>query len=385
MVKNYKFNCFKTVNIILMVFVLVISSAFGAKDLEISKDFTLFTSKNMQGYLKPFFTSIEESFNTNIFTKAQYDEYWNIAFDISINGMFIPDGQKSYDAELPDMYGTTMVDNAVLYGGDTLRQVGGHFKQPTIYGGHSYAIFSSPQNHKYPDTLYKSVAFVEGNNLSFAAGVPVLQLIGGFPTRTQLRLRFWGAPVQDEFLSYFGVMVNQQVDHFFNLFGTDTSLGLALNFAFHNVNRTNGLSINSFAIGSHFSKTWDNGFSAFASLQYENMSGTFEAVRIKTEHPEDVINSPYLEVRNQENLKFDIETFNKFRILGGISYRTGIFEFHGDAAWAQQPILSLGVTFWFASWGQKTRESEKIEKFEEIERIEKIKKKETIEKKEFNN
>lgn len=360
----------------------------ASKDLEISKDFTLFTSKNLQGYTKPLFTSIEESFNSHIFTKAQYADHWSIALDISVNGMIIPDAHKTYDAELPVGYGDEAytVDNASLKGGNLIRQIGGTFKQPTLYGGTSYGIFSAPQQptretynyegSSFPDSTFKSVAFAEGNNMSFMSGVPAFQLVAGFPSRTQLRLRFWGAPVQDEFMSYFGILVNQQVDHFFDLFGDDSTLGLAMNFAYHNMSRDRGLSIDSWSIGAHISKTWDNGFTVYGGMQYEDMTGTFEAIR--TEYNEDdVVDSPYPEVRIGPPfapLKFDIETFNNFRITGGLSYMAGPVEIHADAAYAQQPVLAFGVTFWIASWGEKVRKQEKIEKFEEIEKIERVNK-----------
>lgn len=383
MVQSIRFK--KPVIAALVCFLFLPSLLSAGKDLEISKDFTLFTSKNLQGYLKPLFTTIGESFNAHYYTKAQYDDFWNIGLDISINGAFIPNSQKMYNAELPVAYGNTdVIDNAMLKSGTLSRQIGGTTEEPTIFGGNSFAVFSAPQVPKrstysdsrgpIPDSSFKSVAFAEGNNLDFVAGVPAVQLVLGIPTRTEFRFRFWGAPVQDESMIYFGIIVNQQVDHFFNLFGQDSTLGLALNLGYHSLNRDKGVSITSYSVGAHFSKSWDNGFSAFVGAQYEGLSGKFEAVR-ENNNPDDVANSPYIEVREGRPLAFDIESFNSYRILGGISYRASFAELHADVAWAEQPMVTFGITFWIANFGKKEK-VETIERYEEIERIERIKKKE---------
>jgi hypothetical protein len=378
-------------------FVVVPQLALSGDSLTVSRDFTLFTSKNFAGYLKPLFTTAEESFNTHLYTKAQYDDFWNIALDISVSGMFIPDKHKMYDAVLPEGYGITkdgilVVDNATIRPDGMKRQVGGTISQPTIYGGTSYAVFTAPQipdreslddanGDGIPDSTFKTVAFPEGNNVDFMSGVPAIQIIAGIPTRTQLRFRFWGADVQDAFLHYVGVIVNQQIDQFFDLFKPDSSLGLALNFAWHNMGRSEGISLNSIALGTHFSKTWESGLSAFCGFQWETINGEFKAYREKS-NPNDIANSPYIEIRDMQPVEFDIEGFNSWRLQGGLSFRTGIFEFHGEAAWAAQPILSAGLTLWIASWGEKKEQEtiEQYEKIERIERIEKIEKKETIKK-----
>lgn len=386
MIKSYpslRINLF-----FLLAFVIATQSAYSGKELEVSKDFTLFTSKNLQGYLKPLFTSIGESFNTNYYTTANYKHQWSIGLDISINGLLIPDEHKLYDAELPEAYGTSIVDNAMLKEGNLSRNFGGTIKQPTIFGGNSFGVFSAPQVPKkasltdafgrpIPDSSFKSIAFAEGKNVDFFASAPNVALIAGFPTHTQLRLKFWMVPdVQDEALIFFGFNINQQLDHFFNLFGEDSTLALALNFGYNSLSRSEGLDISTFGAGLHFSKTWDMGFTALLGVQFEGLSGKFEAVREipdSSAYQRDVANSPYLEVREGRPISFDIESFNSFRVLGGISYKTGMLELHADAAWAVQPILSVGLTLWFAEWGQKARDPEKIEKYEEIEKIERIK------------
>lgn len=382
-----KFN-----SILLCLIILLIAPQLKAGEyLEVSKDFTLFTSKNLQGYIKPFFTTLGESFNSNLYSTALYENQWSIGIDISINGMFIPDAHKFFDAELPIAYGTDAVDNAMLKDGKLYRQIGKSISQPTLYGGASNAIFSAPQNptgsrfgtdsngNIIYDSTFKSVAFAEGNNVDFIAGLPTFQLIAGFPIGTQLRLRFWTFPLQDEAMTYWAAILNQRIDHIFGLFDPDTTMGIALNFAYHSLNRGKGFDISSFALGLHFSKSWDIGFTLYTGLQYENLSGDFKAIRDTAGmRPNDVANNPYIEVRERRPIEFKIESFNHFRFLGGISYRASIFELHADAAWAAQPVVTVGLTIWIAEWGRKYREGSKIERYEEIERIERIKRKEII-------
>lgn len=370
----------------LIVIFFYSTNLLSTEPIKLTKNVTFFTEKNMQGYFKPLITSLGESMNSNLFTRALYPDYWSIGLDISIMGMFIPDDQRQFDAELPIAYGNTnIVKNALLVDGTIIKDVGGTYKQPTVYGGPSTTIFAAPQN-KYAsstsyngrqvyDSTYKSAYFAEGNDISFMAGLPAIQLIGGFPTRTELRLRFLTIPVQNEMMIYWAVILKQQFDHFFNLFDPADHIGLALHFAYHSMNRDPGFSLSSFAVGFHASKAWDFGLTAYGGFQLEGLSGEFKAEREKASVFDfDAMNNPYPEVRAGGPLSFDLESFNSYRLLGGLSYRTGIIELHADAALAAQPILNIGLTFWFGEWGKKEVTTKSIERYEKIERYERIKK-----------
>ena len=97
----------------LYLFVVLLMMAFvevgRADELKISKDFNVFTSKNAQGYLKPLFTTISESFNTGLYTGANYKKGWSISLDLGIMGMIIPESQKKYQAELPEDFGNSQI------------------------------------------------------------------------------------------------------------------------------------------------------------------------------------------------------------------------------------------------------------------------------------
>jgi hypothetical protein len=127
-------------------------------------------------------------------------------------------------------------------------------------------------------------------------------------------------------------------------------MGLSLNMAYHKIYRDQGINIDSWSAGLHFSKTWYNGLTGFAGLQLEGMKGYIRAIK-KDFRADDVVNSPWEEVREGKPLQLDVETFTDFRFTGGFAYRYGCLEIHGDAAWASQPVLSAGLIFWIASFG----------------------------------
>lgn len=357
--------------ICLCPFVLIfINKISASEDIIVSKSFTQFTSKNLEGFLKPGFTTLEQSFNSNMFTLANYKGQWSFGIDISAIGTLIPDAQKVYDAELPQYYDQyDYIRTSENRNGTLKTNIGLKTKQPTIYGGTSIPLFAAPRSHytshiyrmpngetiSLPDTLmFKTISFVEGNQISFMAGLPALQLIIGLPTHSELRFRCFFYPVQDETLSYFGIIASQRIDHWFDWFKNDQLMGLALNFSYHNINRTHAININSWSVGTHFSKGWDNGLTGYCGFQYEDMRGSLTLTRSTTK-PGEQIDSPYPEIRFNESLHVNTDTFTNFRLLAGLSYRYGFIEIHTDAGIASQPILTAGVTFWIAQFGNNDK------------------------------
>jgi outer membrane protein OmpA-like peptidoglycan-associated protein len=274
--------------------------------------------------------------------------------------MFIPTSQKEYNAELPKKFGSTdIVWTAQNDNGEYILDKSGSVPEPTIYGGKALPVFASPQNKYDPDSLYKSVAFAEGNNISFMSGLPVIQLFAGFPTRTQLRFRFFTLSVMNSSLLYYTVGLNQNIDKMFGIFEVGSPYAIGLNAAYHSISRSPGIDISSLAIGTVFSEKNESGFGYYFGLQYEDLNGTVDAVR-KIDNTQDKVNSPYEEVRNGEDLNLTISTFTNFKVLGGLSYRTGFIELHVDAAYASQPMIAGGVSFWFFDTGEEMNVFEPI-------------------------
>lgn len=325
--------------------------------IEVEREFNVFTSHNAAGYFMPLFTSFQEGFATNLYSTALYDEKWCIALDFSLMGMFVPESHRTFQALLPESYADpSLSQTAEFRNGVTSRHVSGASLQPTVYGGIANPVFSAPQSESEPASFSRTVGFAEGNDIGLMPGVPHLQLMLGFPSRTELRARVLPVPTGDDrTLLYLGVALNQQVDRFLDLFGNDSTMALAVNGSFHYLNWTDIVSGTGFTAGMHFSKRWD-GFTLFAGAQFETMSGDFVAAR-EAPTPGEVATdrqiSPYEEIRAGAPIAFELESLNTARLLGGFSYRSGAVEIHADAAWASQPVISGGLTFWIASFGEK--------------------------------
>jgi hypothetical protein len=278
-------------------------------------------------------------------------------------GTFIPDAQKSFDAQLPSTFSDySKVSVSEYRNGEVRTNFGMTSSQPTIYGGVATPVFASALRHDTKSTfivngktyvvddtaLYKSIGFVEGQGISFMSGLPAFQMALNMPWQSEFRFRFIFAPVKNELLSYLGFMYNQQINQWLGLFKDDKLMGLAFNAAYHTLTRNPGINMQSWACGVNFSKGWENGLTLFSGLQYEDMNGTIEVHKTALD-PGETVDSPYPEIRFAEPIKINIETFTKFRFTGGISYRYSIFEFHGDFALASQPSLNAGVTLWLTS------------------------------------
>lgn len=352
--------------IIIFLFILFQIDLFGQNELEIGREFGLFTSKNLSGYLKPFLTTFNQSLNSNLFTISNYNNGWSFGIDISASEMFIPENQKNFEAELPKAFGNTnIVLTAQRKNNEIILNTKGSVTEPTIYGGISTPVFAAPQNSYLPDSLNKTVAFAEGNNINFISGMPALQLFVGFPTRTQLRVRFLTFPLLNVPTTYFTLGLTQNISRTFGIFDYDSPYSLGANFAYHKISRNPSIDINSYALGLVFSGKSDFGAGFYSGVQYEGISGNITAIR-KSNGIDEFINNPYDEVRNGDPLIIKMDTYTNLKLLLGFSYRIGILEVHIDGALASQPMIAGGLSFWLFDTG------EQIEVFEDIEVPERV-------------
>jgi hypothetical protein len=200
-----------------------------------------------------------------------------------------------------------------------------------------------------PDSLYKTVTFMEGNSINSLAGLPSLQIIFGMPTRTQLRFRFLPLPVQEGTLTYFALGINQRLDKIFDLFGKyNTDKALAVHGAYHSMTRGAGFEISSISAGVNFTNSFDFGLNLYTGLQFETMSGAIKAIRVG-DMGEELINSPYPEIRNRTPMEIDVSSFTNFRATIGATYKLSFLELNANASYASQPMLGVGVTFWLSN------------------------------------
>jgi len=329
-----------------LVTVVIFSSYIflSANDLELTREFNLITSKNAGGYLKPLFTTIGEGLNTSLYNTSYHSNGWSFGINLSVSGMIIPKSQLDYDAELPDLYGNSArVKTAQLKNGTLFENLTGHTKQPTIYGGASSAIFATSQSSFPPDSFYKSVGFLEGNDISIMPALPIAQFYIGIPTRTELRLRFLTFGVQGAPIVYYTVGINQNIDKTFGINEPDNPFSLGFTAAYHSISRNNGIDISSLGLGLTASQQFGENFNFYGGVLYENMSGDINFVR-KNFNPNDVLNSPYSEIRNGEDLKVSVESFNSFRATLGAAFDVSFLKFHGDISYAAQPVFNFGVS-----------------------------------------
>ncbi|MGE5479889.1 MAG: DUF6588 family protein [Chloroflexota bacterium] len=318
----------------------------AGKDLTISREFKLITSANASNYLKPIFTTIEESWNSNLYSRANYNATWSFGFDMAAGQAYAPKSQQEYYAELPDLYGyTDYTENASLCDGLITRNHKRYIAQPTLFGGRSTPVFAAPQNHFPPDSFYKSIAFVEGNNISTLPTIPSVGFFMGLPTRTQLRFRFLAAPIDGQNLTYYSVALNQNLDKAFGLWKSER-WSAAANLAYHRLERGSSIKVNSYSAGLHFSRNWNSGFSAIMGFQFEGMNGRLLAMRDTGGLNKEIISSPYEEIRREDPFKLNIASSNPFQVVGGFTYKVGILELSARAAYAVQPYASASVGLW---------------------------------------
>jgi outer membrane protein OmpA-like peptidoglycan-associated protein len=150
---------------------------------------------------------------------------------------------------------------------------------------------------------------------------------------------------------YYTVGINQNIDKMFGIFEEGSPYAIAVHGAYHSISRDPGIDISSMAFGAVFSEKNESGFGYYAGLQYESFDGTIDAIR-QINNSQDAVNSPYEEVRNGKDLHLTLESFTSIKALAGLSYRTGFLELHIDAAYASQPMIAGGVSFWFFDTGE---------------------------------
>lgn len=320
--------------------------------LEVEREFNIFTSQSAAGYFKPLLTTLQEGFASNIYHRASYAPNWSIGLDISSPWMVIPESHKTFSAQLPDCYADpTMVQTADMRSGTTTRGINGMTSQPTYYGSIATPAFSVPQGSGEADVC-RTVGFAEGHDIGIMPSLPNFQLIVGAPTRTELRIRAVPIPEGERSILYLGFGLAQQFNQWIDLFVDDPTMALAASLSLHLFDWSSTASATGFTAGFHYSKSWGSGISVVGGTQFETISGDFTAVREPLD-PSDAQISAYEEIRRNDPITIPFESLNSFRVIAGGSYRTGIVEFHLDAAVAAQPVLSAGITLWLAQWGNE--------------------------------
>lgn len=352
-------------------------SALYAQKLELGGTVSLLTKENFEAYSKPLFTSMGQSFNSNLWTTAIHEDRFKIGLDFSFMAMLIPESQKNYTASLPDHFtNATIAKTAYNKNGIETRQPS-TVEQPTFYGSAPTTVYSIPQdqNGNYTfQTIGGNAEFPSGNGLNAVLGIPAVQIMMDLPSRTHVRLRVVPVPSIDDDMNVFYGMVS--VGHQFNQYIDplkDSTLGISFNAAYSLFSITNVIDANALAVGINASKKLNEFFTVFGGLQYEDFSGTFTYTR-KDVTPNDASsNTPYAEVRenlytnpgsvipnvdsqnryavnNKDTRKpvvADISTFSNFRIVAGGEVHLKALQLHAQLAYVSQFMFSGGFSVWF--------------------------------------
>ncbi len=362
-----------------------------AQKLEIGGTVSLLTKENFESYSKPLFTSIGQSFNSNLWTTAIHEDRFKIGIDVSVMAMLIPESQKSYSAKLPDHFSdprgaqNTRANTAYNKDGKETIQPA-TVDQPTFYGGNPTTVYSEPLGVNTFQTVGGNAEFPSGNGLNAVLGLPAVQIMMDLPSRTHVRLRVVPVSSIDDDKNLFYGMIG--VGHQFNQYIdglNDSTLGISFNVAYSLLSLTNSIDANALAIGINASKKLDKYFTVFGGIQYEDFSGTFTYTRKNVTPANQESNTPYDEVRdnmyrdptNDNNLIIDsdgryvpfelpqglpseytklyerkpvvadINTFSNIRIAAGGECHLGALQLHAQVAYLSQFMFSGGFSVWF--------------------------------------
>lgn len=344
------FTVAKGLKIALVVFWAFNFSNLDAKDIIVSRNFVLFTSKNLEGYVKPLLTSLEQSLNNFLYGTSNLNSKYRLSLNFGFSSMLIPDEHKWFDAEVPEgFYDTSATLTAQIRENEVLKKLYKPNKQPTIFGGSSYPIFAAPQNHIYPDSFYKTIAYPEGLHLDLMIGLPILQLIFETPLRNEFRFRFLTIPIQGESFVFFSIALNQRFDHWFRLFEFDKSKNLNFHFALHRMYRGVSLDLTSYAFGLNASNQFNKRILGYFGIQYERLFGHFKAIKDTSGLYQDVINSPFQELREARPIFINFNSFTKLQIKGGLLFAFSLGFLGFDLTYATQPMISLNFGLFLES------------------------------------
>lgn len=329
---------FKTLLPILIALLALGNTGMAQKD-SLNSLLAGLTKKNIEGYIQPLFTTFAEGINSNLFTSAYHENRWSFGIDFSEQLMVIPSSQRTYTAELPEYFGDpNRVQTVEEYNGQIIRN-STSTKQPTVFGGQSHAVFAVMQDTTQASA---SITFPGGNNIDALPNIPIVQLLFGLPTRTQLRFRVVplsvGKPTRN--ILYMNIGLDQQIDTWFSNSRQRSSFALAVHAAYSVVSVSDLMDSRAFAVGIHGSYSPVPTFSLFAGAQYEQMKGTVHYLSTQSAYydGQDHVYSTEVEA--------NLESANHFRVVGGMTYRVSFIEFHVHGAYAVQPVISAGFSFW---------------------------------------
>jgi Family of unknown function (DUF6588) len=273
---------------------------------QIGDRFSALAPNNLQGFAKPFATSLGEALNSGGFNSANISSFFGFSF--SIKGMYImvPDDQKTFTPSLPDNY--TSGPTATIYG-----DKGASYPGPAGY-----------------------ITMPPGGNLSAVpAGMPQIA-VSFMGTEVMLRYLPTIKIGSDNQLDMFGIGIAHEISQYFPLIPVDVSVQLLYN----KISVTNIVDCKSIAFNAHASKTFGI-VTPYVGLQYESTSLT--ATYTITANPSS--GDPYL--RDAHKVSVSVDGDDTFRATVGASFKLAVIVLNADYSVASQPVATAGLSFEF--------------------------------------
>jgi hypothetical protein len=292
---------------ILILMLILFGSAFFSLKAGVDDVLSFISKKNVEGYLKPFVTSLGVGLNSGMYHGAAVpDEF---SYGLKLNGMFvlIPDDQKTFKPYTPEGYKAE--STATVYGGDP-----GY-----IYGEQGY--------------------------ISYPGGFKVDQLSLGFP---QIMLGWKGTELTAKFVPVLKVGESEEEFYFYTFalkheitrYFEKIPFDGALQVGYGKIKFSDQLDFNNLAVNFIASK--DFGVSTlYGGLSFQ--ATDVEASYNITGDPENA--DP--DLREAKEVNLTIEGDNGFGVTAGAALRLSFFVLNADYTYNSQSVLSAGLNFEF--------------------------------------
>lgn len=265
------------------------------------------SEKNVEGYLKPFVTSLGVGLNSGMYHSAIVPDEFSYGF--TLNGMLVlvPEDQKTFKPYAPEGYSSE--STATVYGGDP-----GY-----IYGDQGY--------------------------ISYPGGFNVDRLALGFP---QLMLGWKGTELSAKFIPVLEVGESKEEFYFYTFalkheitrYFSDVPFNGAIQLGLGKIKFSDQLEFNNLAVNLIASKNFGR-TSLYGGLSYQTTE--VDAKYSIVGDPENA--DPDLRLPKEVSLTIDGD--NGFGITAGAAFRIGFFVLNADYTYNSQSVITTGMSFEF--------------------------------------
>jgi hypothetical protein len=288
--------------------VIFISLFFSQSFAQLEDRLAALAEDNVNGYFKPFVTSLGVAMNSGAFYTADVPKTFGFSFSIRAMLIVIPEDQKEFTPDFSAAGYTANKPTATIYG-----------DKGSAYAGPAGYITTPP-------------------------GINVTSLPMGYPQisvsllGTEVMLRYLPkiSIAEDSELDMLGLGVKHNVSQYIPLFPID----LAVQFLYNRITITNLIELKNTAFNAHASKTFGV-ITPYFGLQFESTSMDLEY----TINGDPTSGDPQL--RADSEVKTSIDGDNSFRAVIGASLKLAVLVLNADVNLTSQTVFSGGLTFAF--------------------------------------